>query len=83
MPSLHGLITELECHYEPGKHYLIRVQFDRLSSGNDQFVLNAWPKQSRKEVTKLANLYGWPLPVWLAGRLQERTLRNDVGAFPF
>lgn len=80
---LHGVITELECHYEPGRHYLIRVQFDRLSSGNDRFVLNAWPKQSRKEVTKLAKLYGWPLPVWLQEDFKKGLFVMTSGHFHF
>jgi hypothetical protein len=62
---LNGVITELESHYEPSRYYLLRIQFQRLRLGNDEFVVNAWPKQSREEVTKLARLYGWPLPVLL------------------
>lgn len=80
---LHGVITKLEYYYEPDKHYLIRVQFDRLTSGRDQYVLSAWPKQSRKEVTKLSILYGWPLPAALAEEFKKGLFVAASGHFHF
>ena len=63
---LHGIISKLECYSDPRKHYLVSIQFERVTSGNNTYALRALPKQSRKEVTKLSGMYGWPLPNKLA-----------------
>ncbi len=41
--TLHGVISEMEQHTEGLAYWLFAVKFERLVTGEDSYVLNAWP----------------------------------------
>jgi hypothetical protein len=40
---LHGVISEMEQHSETLDYWLFGIKFERLNSGQDSYILNAWP----------------------------------------
>jgi hypothetical protein len=41
--TLHGVISEMEEHSEALQYWLFGIKFERLNSGQDSYILNAWP----------------------------------------
>lgn len=41
--TLHGVISQMEEHLEGLEYWLVGIKFERLNSGQDSYVLNAWP----------------------------------------
>ncbi|MBV8897489.1 MAG: hypothetical protein JO051_13335 [Acidobacteriaceae bacterium] len=41
--ALHGVISQMEEHVEGLEYWLFGIKFERLNSGQDSYVLNAWP----------------------------------------
>lgn len=57
---VEGVITVFEDHFEPRRHYLLQIQFQRIRSGNASFLFRAKPVPTSG--SELIGLYGWPLP---------------------
>ncbi len=68
---LHGIITELEFHNEPWKHRLVNIEFNRITYGKNSFLLKCLPKTTKKDIQKLVDIYGWPLPHSMADKYQK------------
>ena len=73
---LHGVITELEFRYEPWKHYLVRIEFERVTFGSNSLRLRAVPRSSKKSAQALWDVYGYPLPPYARAEY-------DAGIFAF
>lgn len=41
--ALHGVISQMEEHLEGLEYWLFGIKFERINSGQDSYVLNAWP----------------------------------------
>lgn len=59
---VNGVITTLENFDEPEHHYLLSVQFERLTWGRTTFVFRAPPQPSKLQAKKLTDIYGGFLP---------------------
>jgi hypothetical protein len=65
---MSGVITMLEERDEPEHHFLLSIEFNRLTSGNRTVRFRAAPVVSKVAAGKLARIYGSPLP----GPIHER-----------
>ena len=57
-----GVITMLQNFDQPKHHYLLSVEFERLTSGNKTYLFRAVPAVSKLEASKLSEIYGGPWP---------------------
>jgi hypothetical protein len=60
--AVTGVITMLEKLEEPVEHYLVDVQFARLTFQNKRFVFRATPEVSKQQGKKLMDVYHGPWP---------------------
>ncbi len=54
---LHGVITQLETFYSPGKYYALRIEFNRVSFGDRTLLLRAIHRPTGKEEKVIRSIY--------------------------
>lgn len=68
---LQGVITMLEERDEPKHHFLVSIEFNRLTSSGKTVLFRATPVVSGAAAGKLVDIYGWPLPSSIRERHKE------------
>ncbi len=79
--ALSGVITKLEFHAEPFKHYLVSIRFQRLTFGPNSFLLDAVPKPSSSDKMQLGITYGGRIPKNIAEELETGLFVWGAGHF--
>lgn len=69
-----GIITMLEEREAPAHHFLVSIEFNRLSYGGTTVLFRATPVVSKVAVGKLVQIYGMPLPPPIRERYREGVL---------
>jgi hypothetical protein len=68
---LEGIISKLAFRTDPWKHYVVSIEFVRLTYPGHLFRLLAWPKTSQKDVDKLMDVYESRLPPDVSADVQS------------
>lgn len=69
--AVSGVITMLEERDEPKHHFLVSIEFDRITFGDKTVVFRAAPVVSPGPAGKLREIYGSPLPHAIRERYKE------------
>lgn len=79
--KVRGVITELMTRYQPTVHYYLKIEFERMSAGNQVYSLRALHKPTGHEAGKLYFLFGDNLPEDVKRQIQQGTMIFDAKHF--